>query len=102
MLGLASLVWLGHVRLEYLLAFEVLSALLSPATELGQSVAVPMLVESRVLGAADRLPASSWDVAPPPSIQQADPACGAYPIRPARINSGGGLPVRNPAPDSAS
>lgn len=63
MLGLASLVWLGHVRLEYLLAFEILSALLSPATELGQNVAVPMLVESRELGAANRLLASSWDVA---------------------------------------
>lgn len=63
MLGLSSLVRLGHVRLEYLLVFEILSAFLSPATELGQNVAVPMLVGSRELSAANRLLASSWDVA---------------------------------------
>src|SRR5215469_3980698 len=36
MVGLAVLVQLGHVRLEYLIVFAVLSGLLSPATELGQ------------------------------------------------------------------
>jgi MFS family permease len=63
MLGLAALVQRGHVRLEYLIAFAVLSGLLSPATELGQNVAVPTLLESGELDAANRLLVSSWEIA---------------------------------------
>ncbi len=62
MLALATFVRLGHVRLEYLLVFAVLSAVLSPATELGQSVTVPMLLPSAELDAANRLLAATWDV----------------------------------------
>jgi MFS family permease len=62
MLGLASLVRLGHVRIEDLIGFQVLSACLSPATELAQNVATPMLTEPGELGAANRLLGSSWEI----------------------------------------
>lgn len=62
-LGLAALTLLGQVSLEYLLLFTVLSACLSPATEVGQNVAVPLLVESADLDVANQLMSSSWDVA---------------------------------------
>ncbi len=63
MLGFATLVHLGHVRLAYLIVFAVLSGLLSPATELGQNIAVPMLLEPIEIDAANRLLASSWEIA---------------------------------------
>jgi MFS family permease len=63
MLGLAALVDLGHVRLEYLMIFSIFSGLLSPATELGQNIAVPILLESSELDAANRLLASTWEIA---------------------------------------
>jgi MFS family permease len=63
MVVLAGLVHSGHARVEHLVLFAALSALLSPATELGQSVAVPALLESRELDAANRLLGASWDIA---------------------------------------
>lgn len=62
MLGLAALVRGGHARLSYLVIFAVASAVLSPATELGQNAATPELVPDADLEAANRLLASSWDV----------------------------------------
>jgi predicted MFS family arabinose efflux permease len=62
MLGLASLVRLGHLGIEELIGFQLVSGCLSPATELGQNVAAPMLTEPGQLGAANRLLSSSWEV----------------------------------------
>lgn len=63
MAGLAVLADLGLARLGYLVAFAVGAAFLSPATELARDVALPALVEEGQLDAANRLLASSWDVA---------------------------------------
>lgn len=63
MVGLAAVVHTGHARLGYLVVFAILSALLSPATELGQNVAVPTLLESSELDAANRLLSASSDIA---------------------------------------
>jgi predicted MFS family arabinose efflux permease len=62
MLGLAGLVRTGQAKLSYLVIVAVLSAVLSPATELGQNTATPALVPDADLDAANRLLASSWDV----------------------------------------
>jgi MFS family permease len=62
MVVLAGLVHSGHVRLAHIVVFSVLSALLSPATELGQDVAVPAMLKSREFDAANRLLAASWDI----------------------------------------
>ena len=62
MLGLAALAWRGPVRLGELLAFSVAAALLSPATEVGQAAATPMLVPAAGLDAASRLLSGSWTV----------------------------------------
>ena len=63
LLALAALARYGEVRLEHLVLVAVLSAALAPATELGQNVAVPVLVADAELTAANTLLASSWDVA---------------------------------------
>lgn len=63
MLGLAALVSSGHVRVGYLVAFSVVTAGLSPATELGQGVAIPMIVGAEDLQSANMLMSSSWDLA---------------------------------------
>jgi MFS family permease len=63
MVALAGLVHTGGARLWHLLVFAVLSALLAPATEIGHSVAVPVLLKSRELDAANRLLSASWDIA---------------------------------------
>jgi MFS family permease len=62
MTGLALLVRSGHAGIGHLVVFAALSALLSPATELGQNVALPALVGSRDLDAANSLFAASWDI----------------------------------------
>jgi MFS family permease len=61
-LVLAALVHTGQAGLPHLVGFAVLVGLLSPATELGQDVAVPTLLTSRELDAANRLMAASWDI----------------------------------------
>jgi predicted MFS family arabinose efflux permease len=63
LLTLAVLARSGPVRLLDLLLITVVSALLSPATEIGQNVAVPVLVEDDELTAANTLLATSWDTA---------------------------------------
>ncbi len=63
MIGLAVLDRSGHVTVGTLMAFMAVSAALSPATELGQNVAVPVLVEPAGLDAANRLLSASWDIA---------------------------------------
>ncbi len=63
MLGLAILVQAGDTQLGYLVAFVVLSGLLSPATEIGQNIAVPILLDSNEIDAANRLISSSWEIA---------------------------------------
>lgn len=63
MIGLAALIRYGHLRLGYLVLFAAASALLSPATEIGQNVAVPALLPPDQLDAANSLMSSSWDVA---------------------------------------
>jgi len=62
MLVLAYLVHVGHVKLWYLAVFAVLSAVLSPATEVGQNVAVPELLNTEELDAANRLLSATWDL----------------------------------------
>jgi MFS family permease len=62
MIGLALLVHSGGVQLWQLVLFAVLSAVLSPATELAQNVAVPELLGSAELDAANRLLAATWDL----------------------------------------
>ena len=63
LVALAAFVQAGDVRLGHLVVVSVLSALLSPATEIGQTVAVPVLVEPGELTAANTLLATSWDLA---------------------------------------
>jgi predicted MFS family arabinose efflux permease len=63
MLGLAGLVSSGHVRVDYLIAFSIAAAALSPATELGQGMAIPMILGSEDLESANMLMSSSWDLA---------------------------------------
>ncbi len=62
MLALAFTVHTGHVRLWYLAVFAVLSAMLAPATEVGQNVAVPELLPDEEADAANRLLSATWDL----------------------------------------
>jgi MFS transporter, DHA3 family, macrolide efflux protein len=62
MVVLAALVHTDRATLGHLVVFAILSTLLSPATELGQEVAVPVLLKSRELDAANRLLSATWDI----------------------------------------
>lgn len=63
MVVLATLMATGYARLWHLVLIAVLSGILSPASEIAQGVAVPELLDSRELDAANRLLAASWDIA---------------------------------------